>query len=86
MEVQKNLHLKGWLLLEHPNPYHVSWVKDEHKILVSEKCLMRLKIGPFTDEIVVIFYWVDLENLTDMLFMMEELMQEHPRVVGYPTC
>ena len=25
-------------------------MKDEHKILVSEQCLIRLKIGPFTDE------------------------------------
>ena len=32
-----------------PIPYHISWVKDEHKILVSEQCLVRLKIGPFTD-------------------------------------
>ena len=33
------------------NSYHVSRVKDEHKILVSEQCLVRLKIGPFTNEV-----------------------------------
>ena len=37
--------------LEHPNSYHVSWVKDEHKILVSEQCFVKLKIGPFIDEV-----------------------------------
>ena len=37
--------------LEHPNPYHVSWVKDENKILVSEQCIVKLKIGPFNDEV-----------------------------------
>ena len=26
--------------LKHPKPYHVSWIKDEHQILVSEKCLV----------------------------------------------
>ena len=40
--------------LEHPNPYHVSWVKDKHKILVSEQCLMKLKIGPFTNEVLCV--------------------------------
>ena len=37
--------------LEHPNPYHISWVKDEHKIFVSEQCVVKLKIGPFTNEV-----------------------------------
>ena len=35
--------------LKYPNPYHVSWVKDEHKILVSEQCIVKLKISPFND-------------------------------------
>ena len=26
-------------------------MKDEHKILVSEKCIVKLKIGPFTDKV-----------------------------------
>ena len=37
--------------LEHPNPYHVSWMKDEYNILVSEQCLVKLKSGPFNDEV-----------------------------------
>ena len=38
--------------MEHPNPYHVSWVKDEHTILVSEQCIVKLKISPFNDEVI----------------------------------
>jgi len=36
--------------LKHPKPYHFSWIKDEHKILVSEQCLVKLKIGHYFDE------------------------------------
>ena len=32
-------------------PYHVSWVKDEHKILVSEKCVVKFKIGHYFGEV-----------------------------------
>ena len=37
--------------LEHPNPYNVSWVKDEHKILVSEHYNVKLKIDCYFDEV-----------------------------------
>ena len=37
--------------LEHPKPYHVSWIKDEHKILVSEQCIVKFKIGHYFDEV-----------------------------------
>ena len=37
--------------LKNPNHYHASWVKDQHKVLVSEQCLVKLKIGPFIDEV-----------------------------------
>ena len=37
--------------MEHPIPYHVSWVKDKYKILVSEQCIVKLKIGCYFDEV-----------------------------------
>lgn len=37
--------------LKHPKPYHVSWIKDEHKILVSEQCIVKFKIGHYFDEV-----------------------------------
>ena len=37
--------------LKHPKPYHVSWIKDEHKIFVSEQCLVKFKIGHYVDEV-----------------------------------
>ena len=36
--------------LKHPKPYHVSWIKYEHKILVSEQCIVMFKIGHYFDE------------------------------------
>ena len=36
--------------LKHPKPYHVSWIKGEHKILLSEQCLVKFKIGHYFDE------------------------------------
>ena len=33
-----------------PQPYQISWVKDDHKVWVSEKCLVKLKIGSYHDE------------------------------------
>ena len=35
----------------HPKPCHVSWIKDEHKILVSEQCIVKFKIGHYFDEV-----------------------------------
>ena len=32
-ELVTNFQLQG---LEHPKPHHVSWIKDEHKIFLSE--------------------------------------------------
>ena len=37
--------------LKHLKPYHVSWIKDEHKILVSEQCVVKFKIGHYFDEV-----------------------------------
>ena len=36
---------------KHPQPYRIAWVKDDHKVLVSEKCLVKFKIGSYHDEI-----------------------------------
>ena len=40
-----------WQRLEHPKPYHVSWIKDKHMILVSEQCIIKFKIGHYIDEV-----------------------------------
>ena len=29
---------------KHPQIYHISWVQDDHKVLASEKCLLKLNI------------------------------------------
>ena len=35
---------------KHPHPYQISQVQDDHKVLVSEKCLVKFKIGSNHDE------------------------------------
>ena len=37
--------------MKHPKSYHVSCIKDEHKILESEQCLVMFKIGHYFDEV-----------------------------------
>lgn len=66
--------------LKHLKSYHVSWIRDEHKILVSEKCLVKFKIGHYFDEVLCDImpmdychiFCVDLGNMIDMLCMMED--------------
>ena len=36
---------------KHPQPYRIAWVKDDHKVLVSEQCLVKFKIGSYHDEV-----------------------------------
>ena len=36
---------------KHPHPYWIAWVKDDHKVLVSEQSLVKFKIGNYHDEI-----------------------------------
>ena len=36
---------------KHTQPYQISWVKDDHKVLVSEQCLVKFKIGSYHDEV-----------------------------------
>ena len=35
---------------KHPYPYQISGVQDDHKVLVSEQCLVKFKIGSYHDE------------------------------------
>ena len=64
--------------LKHPKTYHVSCIKDEHKILVSEQCLVKFKIGHYVDEVLCDImpmdcchiFLEDLGNMIDMLYMM----------------
>lgn len=37
--------------LKHPKPYPITWIQDDHNILVSDKCLVKLKIGEYYDEV-----------------------------------
>ena len=42
------LKLKRW---NHPHPCHISWVQDDHKVMVNEQCLVKFKIGSYQDEV-----------------------------------
>ena len=35
---------------KHPQTYCIALVKDDHKVLVSEQCLVKFKIGSYHDE------------------------------------
>jgi hypothetical protein len=37
--------------LVHPNPYRVSWLQNEHHILVNEQCKVEFHIGSYKDEV-----------------------------------
>ena len=45
--------------LKHHKPYHVSWIKDKHMILVSEQCIVKFKIGHYLDEVLCDFMPMD---------------------------
>ena len=36
---------------KHPHPYRIAWVQDDHKVMVSEQCLVKFKIGGYHDEV-----------------------------------
>jgi len=38
-------------ILKHPKPYQIAWIQDEHKVLVSEQCLVKFHIGSYHDEV-----------------------------------
>ena len=35
---------------KYPQPYRIAWVKDDHKVLVSEHFLVNFKIGSYHDK------------------------------------
>lgn len=35
----------------HSHPYWIAWLKNNHKFLVNEKCLVKFKIGSYRDEL-----------------------------------
>ena len=35
---------------KHPHPYRIAWVQDDHKVLVSEQCLVKFKIGSYHEK------------------------------------
>ena len=45
--------------LMNPKLYHVSWIKDEHKILLSEQCVVKFKIGHCCDEVLCVIMPMD---------------------------
>ena len=48
---------------KHPQPYQISWVKDDHKVLVSEKCLVKFKIGSYHDKFLYNIIPMDVYHL-----------------------
>ena len=36
---------------KHPHPYHISWVHDDHKVTINEKCLVKFNIRSYQDEV-----------------------------------
>ena len=48
---------------KHPQPYWIAWVKDDHKVLVSEKSLVKFKIGNYHDEILCDIIPMDVYHL-----------------------
>lgn len=48
-EMIKKLKLKRE---RHPRPYQISWLQNDHKVLVNEQCLFKFKIGSYHDEVI----------------------------------
>jgi hypothetical protein len=38
-----------------PHPYSISWLKNDHSVLVNQTCLVDFKIGPYEDKV-----WCDV--------------------------
>lgn len=38
-------------ILKHTKPSKIAWIQDDHKLLVSDQCLMKFKIGNYHDEV-----------------------------------
>jgi hypothetical protein len=37
--------------LNHPNPYHVSWLNKGQQVTVTEQCLLNFQIGSFQEQV-----------------------------------
>ena len=62
--VSKEMTFKLKLKREkHPQPYQISWVKDDHKVLVSEQCLVKFKIGNYHDDVLYDIILMDVCHL-----------------------
>ena len=48
---------------KHPQPYQIAWVKDDHKVLVSEQCFIKFKIGGYHDEVLCAIIPMDVYHL-----------------------
>ena len=48
---------------KHPHPYRIAWVKDDHKVLISEQCLVKFKIGSYHDEFLCDIIPMDVYHL-----------------------
>ena len=48
---------------KHPQPYQISWVKDDHKVLVNEQFLVKFKIGSYHDEVLCDIILMDFYHL-----------------------
>ena len=46
--VVTNLKLKS---PRHLCPYHITWVQDDHKVMVNEQCSVKFKIRSYQDEV-----------------------------------
>lgn len=65
---------------KHPRPYCISWVQDDHEVMVNEKCSVKFKIESYQDEVLcdiipmtyVIYFQIGCGSLTGMLYTMGE--------------
>ena len=62
---------------KHPRPYRIVWVQDDHKVMVNEQFLVKLKIGRYQDKLLCDFTPIDIchffgvghGSLTCMVYM-----------------
>jgi hypothetical protein len=34
-----------------PHPYNISWLKNDHNVLVNHYCLVDIKVGPYEEKL-----------------------------------
>jgi len=60
IEVVKKLNLKSTL---HSEAYRVSWLQNEHRITMREKCLINFDIGGYNDNILCNIFPMDVFHI-----------------------